>query len=171
MRISMTSIVTILTRLQTRLNQGPGLLHEVHCEPFGPLYVGDGQHGRDCRCGEGGLGMGCSPQRDWNLCIPATRFSKRPEIVDASLIRFTVQDRHRHMLRTWYPIGSLCSDADTLKLLGNFSFGGFHGSIAKARAWLENTARLPDYVYRLYEWQSRTRQVLLPSYPPTEKSQ
>ena len=166
----MTNTVTILARLQTRLNQGPGLLHEVRCEPFNSLYVGDGQHKQNCHCGEGGLGMGCSPQRDWSLCISTTRFSKRPEIVDAALIRFTAQDRQRHMLRTWYPIGSLHSDINTLKLLGNFSFGGFHGSIAEARAWLENTARLPDYVYRLYEWRSRTGQVLLPGYPPTEKA-
>jgi hypothetical protein len=112
--------------------------------------------------------MGCDPQRDWSLCIPAGRFSKRPEIVDAALVRFRVQDRHRHLLRVWYPVGAMKYNDAGLALSGNFSFGGFPGAIAEARAWLENPARLPDYAYRLYEWRSRTGSSLLAGYPQTE---
>lgn len=157
--------ITILARLQTRLDQGPGLLHEVRCEPFGPLHVGDGLHRHDCRCG---LLLGCDPQRDWSLGIPADRFGKRLEIVDAGLVRFTVQDRHRHWLRAWYPVGAMRYIDAGLELSGNLSFGGFDGSIAEARTWLENPRRLPDCAYRLYEWQRRTGQTLLAGYPRTE---
>jgi hypothetical protein len=155
--------VTILARLTTRL--GPGLLHEVRCEALGPLFVGDGLHSPGCRCG---CGLGCSPERDWGLCIPAQRLGKRVEIVDAALVRFTVRDRHRHCLSTWYPVGGMrYLGGDVFELVGNFSFGGMDGSIAKAREWLDSRQQ-PDNGYRVYEWQRRTGNALLTGYPRNE---
>ena len=160
------AVVTVLARLQTRLGQGPGLLHEVQCEPLGPLFVGDGLHSPVCRCG---CGLGCSPERDWSMCLPAGRFGKRVEVLDAALVRFTVQDRRRHTLQVWYPAGGMRDlGGDVCELAGNFSFGGLlETSIASARKWLE-AGRLPDNAYRLCEWQRRTGYDLLPGYPRNE---
>lgn len=163
--------ITLLARLSTRLGQGPGLLHEVQCEPLAALHVGDGLHPlRGCRCGYSG---GCGPERDWALVVPAGRFGKRVEIVDAALVRFRLADRKRHGLGIWYPVGSIAYDGNVCVLEGNFSFGalgptygyGSHGgTLDDARRYLEGR-RQPDNGYRVYEWQERTGNVLLAGYP------
>jgi len=163
--------VSILARLTTRLNQGPGLLHEVQCEPFSALHVGNGLHPlRGCQCGYSG---GCGTDRDWTLTIPASRFIKRPEVVGACLVRFRLADRRRHGLSIWYPVGSIEYQGNVCVLEGNFSFGGIGptygygshgGTLADAREWLAE-CRMPDNGYRLYEWADRTLKTLLVGYP------
>ncbi len=83
--------ITLLTRLQTRLNQGPGLLHEVRCKPiaiaFGP--------------GEVQWESGFGPGRDWAVWISGADFGKRSDIIHDAVVRFPAAERPKHVLTAW----------------------------------------------------------------------
>ena len=144
--------ITLLTRLQTRLNQGPGLLHEVRCKPiaiaFGP--------------GEVQWESGFGPGRDWAVWISGADFGKRSDIIHDAVVRFPAAERRKHVLTAWSDV-LMVEDPDccTVKLSGNFGIGLNHHTIAGARYWLEHGGfreyqlNHADVNARLWAWVAR----------------
>jgi len=145
--------ITLLTRLSTRLGQGPGLLHEVRCKPIA-VVVGPGEVQWESGAGSG---------RDWAVWIKASDFGKRADIVHDAVIRFPAAERRKHTLTAWSDV-LLVEEADccTLKLSGNFGVGLNHlCDIQEARFRIEHDmfwrrlVREPETMARMWSWVAR----------------
>lgn len=144
--------IALLAHLSTRLNQGPGLLHETRCKPIA-VAVGPGESQWE---------SGHDPGRDWAVWISGGAFGKRADIIHDAVIRFPAAERRMHVLQPWSDVLMVEQpDGWTIKLSGNFGIGLNHHTIAGARYWLEHGGfcewRLnhPDVWPHLWAWVER----------------